>query len=264
MKIIAFGTFKGGTGKTTVAFNVGGVLAEKYKVLFIDVDPQCNLSGACGIRFSKKARLSSRDIFMESNEHSPEELITKAPIPELPNLDIIPSHMLLTAVEFFMVSRSAREWVLYNYFEEHKEFFEKYDYIILDTNPGMGIINQNAFTAAESIVLVTDVGEDGIAGVELFCFLWKQIRKALRLQDNIKALIINLADRRINLTGELKEYCEDNEDILPLLIDDMIYMKVAYKEARITHKPVNVLKGVDEAVNDVRAVIDGLFEKGVL
>lgn len=264
MKVISIGTLKGGTGKTTITFNIGGVLAEKYKVLFIDVDPQCNLSAACGINVADKTHHSSRDIFNdETGNVAPENLVIKSPISVLPNLDIIPSHMLMTAVEFFMVNRSAREWVLNYYIKDHEEFFNQYDYILIDTNPSMGIVNQNAFTVADSIVLVTDVSEDGIAGVELFSHLWENVRRALRRPDNIKALVINAADRRINLTTELKEYCEDNEDLLPLLIDSMVYSKVIYKDARMAHLPVNVIKGGDDAAKDVYAVVDALFEKGV-
>ena len=169
----------------------------------------------------------------------------------------------MTAIEFFLVNRSAREVILSNYLLDYQEFFGQYDYILIDTNPSMGILNQNAFNAAESVVLVTDISEDGIAGVELFTHLWEQIRKGLRRADNVKALIINQADRRIGLTNELKEYCEDNEDIQPLLISSMVYSKVIYKDARMSHMPVNVLKGGEEAAKDIYAVVDELHERGV-
>lgn len=264
MKIIAVGTLKGGTGKTTVLFNVAGVLAQEYKVLLIDVDPQCNLSAACGINIADKNRRSSRDIFLEDNGgYTPDQLVSKKPIAELPNLDVIPSHMLMTAVEFFMVNRSAREWVLENYIGDNRAFFEQYDYILIDTNPSMGIVNQNAFTVADSIVLVTDISEDGIVGAELFSYLWEGIRKALRKPDNVKALVINNADRRYNLTQELREYCEDNEELLSLLVKDTIYAKAIFKDARMSHQPVNIIKGGKAAAADIEAVVDGLFEKGV-
>lgn len=263
MKIIAVGTLKGGTGKTTVLFNVAGVLAKTSKVLLIDVDPQCNLSAACGVNIANKMRHSSRDIFREDADITPEMLVTKAPIAELPNLDIISSHMLMTAVEFFMVNRSAREWVLDNYITDNHEFFKQYDYILIDTNPSMGIVNQNAFTVADSIFLVTDISEDGIVGAELFCYLWEGIRKALRKPDNVKALVINNADRRLNLTKELKEYCEDNEELLSLLVQNTIYSKAIYKDARMAHKPVNVHKGGKEATKDIEGVVNELKAKGV-
>ena len=272
MKVIAVGTLKGGAGKTTMLFNIAGVLAEKKKVLLIDLDPQCNLSGACGVKQKTKLSLrskpksypSSRDIFRDDVEScEPEDLLRKAPIDGLPLLDIIPSHILMTAVELFMVNKSAREWVLDNYIKDHKDFFEQYDYVLLDTNPSMGVVNQNAFTAADSIILTTDISEDAIEGVEAFCYLWDGVRKALRKPDNIKALVINNADRRLSLTSELQEYCEDDEDLRDLLIQHPIYSKAIYKDARLARTPVNKLKKGKNATADIKAVVNELFERGV-
>lgn len=265
MKIVVVGTLKGGTGKTTVLFNAAGVLAEKSRVLLIDFDPQCNLSSACGVKASKKKRLSSKDIFEQETAYKPEQLVVKSPIKDLQNLDLIPGHILMTAVEFYMVNRSAREWVFSNFVEDNREWFEQYDYILCDTNPSVGVVNQNAFAAADSIILVTDISEDGIEGVELFTYLWSKVRTALRKPDNVKAMVINNADRRTSLVKELKEYCEDNEDLIPLLVDEMIYSKVVYKDARIAHTPVNIMAGktAKEAASDVRGVVEALKKKEV-
>ena len=269
MKVVAVGTLKGGTGKTTVLFNIAGVLAEENKVLVIDLDPQCNMSGSCVVNVARRDRRSSKDIFDQNEDFTPEQLVVKQPIEELPNLDLIPSHMLMTAVEFFMVNRAAREKVLENYISDYREWFEVYDYVLIDTNPSMGIVNQNAFNAADSIVLVTDVGEDGIMGVELFSYLWEGVRKQLRKPDNIKALVINNAVRRMNLTKELTEYCQDDEDLVGLLVDSLVYSKSIYKDARMSHKPVNVLEDkkkagpIREATQDISNVVNALKERGV-
>lgn len=273
MKIVAIGTLKGGTGKTTVLFNMAGVLAETKRVLVIDLDPQCNLSGACNAKQNIDWRKlikgipvnvlpSTRDIF-ENSDMDPEAMLVQNPIPELPNLDIIPGNMLMTATEFSLVNRAARESVLRNYIEDNMEFFEQYDYILLDTNPSLGVINQNAFNAANSIVLVTDVGEDGIEGAGMFLYLWGVICRNLRKKQNIDALIINRAMRNINLTEELYEFCANDEFFGSLLVKDMIYEKNIYREARIDHTPVNTIKKGMEATIDVRNVVGQLFERGV-
>ena len=274
MKTIAVGTLKGGAGKSTVLFNIAGVLAETHKVLLIDVDPQCNLSSACGVKKSLDWRrlirklpytvgASSRDIFDPSSDKTPEELVQKHPIEALPNLDVIPGNILMTAVEFTMVNRSAREWVLSNYIQDNREFFEQYDYVLIDTNPSVGIINQNAFVASESIIMTTDVGEDGIEGAGMFLYLWGGICNALRKKPNVEALIITRADRRIGLTEELYEFCQEDDFFSKLLVKNMIYEKVIYKEARMSHLPVNVIPGGEKAEADVRAVVNELFERGV-
>ena len=274
MRTIAVGTLKGGTGKTTVLFNMAGILAETKRVLVIDLDPQCNLSGACNAKqnldwrklikkIPVKILPSSRNIFEESDSYSPEELVVVRPIKELPNLDIIPGNMLMTATEFSMVNRAARESVLSNYIEDNIDFFEQYDYILMDTNPSLGVINQNAFTAADRIVLVTDVGEDGIEGAGMFLYLWGEISRSLRKKNNIDALIINRATRTINLTQELYDFCANDEFFAPLLVKDMIYEKVVYKESRMDHIPVNKIPKGKEATIDVRNVVEQLFDRGV-
>lgn len=274
MLVVAFGTLKGGTGKTTVLFNVAGVLAEEKRVCVVDLDPQCNLSGSCGVRQNldwrkliKKIPVqiapSSRDIFEKGDEISPEDLVVKSPIADLPNLDVIPGNMLMTATEFNLVNRPARESVLMNYFADHAAFFEQYDYVLLDTNPSLGVINQNAFTAADSVVLVTDVGEDGIEGAGMFLYLWGSVCRGLRKQPNIEALVINRASRTINMTSELYEFCAEDEYFKDLLVKDMIYEKVVYKDARMDHTPVNIMKGGQKAAEDIRKVVNELFERGV-
>ena len=274
MKVVAIGTLKGGTGKTTVLFNMAGVLAEKKKVLLIDLDPQCNLSGSCGVkqnldwrRLIKKMPVeimpSSRDIFENSKTIRPEDMVVEHPLEGLSKLDVIPGNMLMTATEFNLVNRPARESVLANYIADHRDFFEQYDYVMLDTNPSLGVINQNAFTAADSIVLVTDVGEDGIEGAGMFLYLWGSVCADLRKKNNIDALIINRASRTTKLTNELYEFCADDEFFGDLLVRDMIYEKVVYKEARMDQTPVNIKKGGGEAAYDVRNVVKQLFERGV-
>ena len=92
MKIITMATLKGGTGKTLNTFNIGGILAENSKVLLIDIDPQCDLTSNCGIDSSNTEVRTIRDIFenLPKNQPTAEEVIMKSPIPELPNLDLIP------------------------------------------------------------------------------------------------------------------------------------------------------------------------------
>jgi cellulose biosynthesis protein BcsQ len=105
MKVIVFGTLKGGTGKTTVAFNVGGILAEEHKVLFIDVDPQSNLSDNVGIDTADQNGWTIRDVFREPLKTKPKDVITKTPMWQFENLDIIASHIRLTATESTPCSR---------------------------------------------------------------------------------------------------------------------------------------------------------------
>ena len=94
MKSIAFGTLKGGTGKTTSCFNLAGALAlnPDNKILLVDGDPQCNLTNDVGIDCSDMERNNIRTIF-ENKKIDPSELIMHGVLEQLPNIDIIPSNI---------------------------------------------------------------------------------------------------------------------------------------------------------------------------
>ncbi len=262
MKVVAIGTLKGGTGKTTITFNLAGALAEKHRVLLVDIDPQCNLSNNVGVDITTQEAYSTLDIF-ETPGVLPEDLVIKKPIEELPNLDIIPSSINLVATELHIGSRAARERILQYYFEDHKKYFEQYEYVLIDTNPSMGIVNQNAFLVADDIILVTDVDDNSRVGLQLFMYLWGEIRKDLRKPDNIRALIINKADVRTNLTEQLLEYCKDDEELSQILVPQIVHAKVSYAKAALQKVPVTKFKGGEKAAKEIVSVINNLKEKGV-
>lgn len=262
MRIITVGTLKGGTGKTTFAFNLAGCLSEDYNVLLVDCDPQANLSQDCGIDITDQTANSVKSVF--DSYMAPAETIVKSPIPELPKLDVLPSNIWLTETEMLLVNRSGRERILDNYIADNKDFFSQYDYIICDTNPSMSVINQNAFFIADGIVLITDISKNGLTGIELFDYLWSKAAKDLRKENNIKAMILNNSDSRTTLSKELIEYCEEDEEFKDLLVLPVIPQAIKFKETSISHKPINVYKPGGKEHEVIQEVISKLKGKGVL
>lgn len=262
MKIITIGTLKGGTGKTATTFNLAGILAESHKVLLIDCDPQTNLSLNCGVDITAENINTVKDLF--DDNINAEEVIFKWPIEDLPLIDIVPSSIMLTATELNIVSRVGRENILKNFISDNEITFGRYDYILIDTNPSMGIINQNAFLAADSIILVSDVSLNGIQGTELFIELWANARKHLRKNDNVKALIINNFDKRTKLSSELIEYCAGNENIKNIVLKTTIPASVQIKNAEIEHRTINFLYKNSPVHNAYKNIVQELQEKGVL
>jgi chromosome partitioning protein len=263
MKIIASGTLKGGTGKTMWLYNTAGILAEKHKVLAIDLDPQCNLTDNANIDVTVQDGPSIRDIFENPHLADPEKLITVAPIAQLPNLDFIASHIRLTAVEMRLTSFPARESILARWINDHEEYLSRYEYILIDTNPSMGIINQNAFMAADSIILVSDVSNKARQGAELFMFLWEEIREAFRMEDNVKALVLNNVDKRMKMAAQIREYYQEDEEFGKLLVKEDIPTRKDLKDTETEYVPINVLMPKSGVCQSFRAVVDELFETGV-
>lgn len=264
MKSIAFGTLKGGTGKTTSCFNLAGALAldPNNKILLVDGDPQCNLTNDIGIDCSDMDRNNIRTIF-EDRRIDPSELIIQSPLEELSNIDIIPSNILLIKTEMQLVSTAGREKLLANYISRNEEFFSQYTHIIFDTNPNIGVINQNIFYFVDSIILVSDVSLNAIQGAELFSFLWDESVEALDIQNNIKALIINNFDKRINLAKDLQDYYLSEEEFKDILVETPIPGSVAMKDTSINHLPIVVLQPQHQAASAVKRIVKELIAREV-
>jgi len=262
LKIITIGTLKGGTGKTSSLFNLAGLIAERHKVLLIDCDPQTNLSLNCGVDITIGSIKTVKNIF--DGNTTAQDVIFKNPIKELPNIDIIPSSIELTATELQIVSKAGRENILKNFLLDNQKALSEYTYILIDTNPSMGIVNQNAFLVADSIILVSDVSLNGIQGAELFITLWGDARKHLRKENNIKALILNNFDKRIKLSGELIEYCKDNEGIKDIVLQTAIPASVQVKNTEIEHRTINCLHKNSPIHDAYKGAMLELQERGII
>lgn len=264
MKIIAFGTLKGGTGKTTVAFNIGGILAEKHKVLFIDVDPQANLSENVGVDTADQNGWTIREVFGNSGKTKPSDVITKCPIEELPNLDIIASHIHLTATELQLVATPGRERILQKWIERNREYLEYYDYIIFDTNPSMGIVNQNAFMASDKIILVSDASMKSVSGAQLFTYLWGEVCENTDTVDNTSALILNNLDKRTIVSREIRDYYQTNEEFKDILVNTFVPSRVDIKDTETAYLPINFTAPNSDSCKAFRKIVKELKERKVL
>lgn len=269
MKIVTMATLKGGSGKTMNTFNISGILAETSKVLLIDIDPQCNLTSNCGVDTANTEIKTVKDIFenLPKNQPTAEEVIMKAPIPELPNLDLIPSSILLFKTEKAMASRSNKEHILEYFLKNNAAHLQQYDYIMIDTNPSMSAININGFYVADSIVLSSDISSNSISGAELFCALWDDTREEMdQKEDNVRALILCNVDKRSKLIDELSGYINSDDYSIPnnIIVNTVIPMTVKLKNTEIEHQPVNLLYPKDTIRATYDSVIVELKEKGVL
>ena len=144
-KIIAFANQKGGVGKTTTSVNLAASLGVlEKKVLLIDADPQANATSGLGIDVEKVESGSYQVI-----EHTTKarEAIVKT---TSPNVDIIPAHIDLVAIEIELVDKPSREAMLKSALASLKE---SYDYIIIDCAPSLGLLTLNALTASDAVII---------------------------------------------------------------------------------------------------------------
>ena len=143
-KIISIANQKGGVGKTTTSVSLSAILAKKgKKILMIDMDPQGN--GTSGLGIDKNVKFSVYDVIIDDVEI--ENTIKKT---EIENLDVCPSNINLAGAEVELVDMEEREQRLKSKLDKIKE---KYDYIIIDCPPSLGLVTLNAFTASDSVLI---------------------------------------------------------------------------------------------------------------
>lgn len=269
MKIITFGTLKGGVGKTMLCFNVGGILSQlENKVLIVDSDLQGNLTNNIGIDRTKPDLYTLYDIYNTDKEPPPpEKLVYKTPNLNLPFLDMIPGSIFLHKAELKLSMVSGREQVLRGYFEDHQTFFEQYDYVLFDTNPSMSIVNQNVFLISDAILLISDVSMNALEGAQLFIALWEESRRRLRRDDNIRGFIVNDFDARNRLSNDFLEYLRtgaDLEDIRALMMDTVIPRNVRITESELAAKPISLYDIHSKGCVAIAQLIEEMQAKEIL
>ena len=261
LKIVTFSTLKGGVGKSSAVFNISGILAEENKkILVIDADSQGNTTNNFGVDRTRKDFKSIVDI-IENNERF-EDVVIKMPIEGL-DIDIIGSTIFLTSTEMRIVNQTGREYILRNYIKKNVKKFNEYDYIIFDTSPSMGIVNQNAFLISDEIILVSDVSLNSLEGAELFIALWDDITGKLDIKNNISGFMINMYDKRIKLSKEFKQYCVENEDIKDILFDQVIHTNVRLKESELESKPICILDKKSSGYKDYLNLVLEMKGRGI-
>ena len=217
-------------------------------------------SGASAFSQSEKTEGKSAD----DSANGVAGLIFKRPIDLLPRLDIIPSSILLASTELKLAGVAGRESILKYFLQDNAAALCNYKYVLIDTSPSMSVINQNAFFAADSIILVSDISLNGIQGAELFIELWRNARRGLRKEDNIRALVLNNFDRRIKLSAEMTEYAAENDSTGHILLNAVIPASVQVKNCEIEHMTINLLHAGSPVHEAYRAVAAELAERGII
>ena len=266
MKIITFAMLKGGTGKSTVAFNITttkAILNKDKKFLMIDVDMQGNLSNFFGIESYEKVSKDSSNLLL--GEVLPDEIVIKSPLEFCPNVDLIPSSFNLFRNEIKLNNANAKEYRLDRIIKQNKEFFEQYDYIVIDTNPSLSIYNLNAFYVTDVIINVLKNNcISSLKALEMGQGLWEEIKIDLaKEKDEINSVIINLDDNRSNGAKQFKQYIYSAEDLKDIVLENKIRNSVVFVDAILENKPIYSYDKKHKAVQDVLNVINELRVKNI-
>jgi chromosome partitioning protein len=220
-KIIAIANQKGGVGKTTTSINLAASLGVlEKKVLLIDADPQANASSGLGIDV-ESVELGTYQVL----EHtiSAKETIVKT---TSPNVDIIPAHIDLVAIEIELVDKQEREYMLKKSLVDIKN---EYDYIIIDCAPSLGLITLNSLVAADSVIIPIQCEYFALEGLGKLLNTIKSVQNIHNTELDIEGLLLTMFDSRLRLSNQVVD--EVRKHFSSMVFDTIIRRNTRLGEA---------------------------------
>lgn len=251
-EIIAISNQKGGVGKSTTASAIGAGLFHKgYKVLYIDMDAQANLS------YSMRATnsdISSLEV-LKGTATAREAIITTA------QGDLIPASPNLASSDL-LFTETGKEYRLQEALEPIKR---DYDYIIIDCPPALGILTVNALTVCDSVIIPAQADIYSLQGVGQLIKTLQTVKKYCNNNLSIKGILITRYNARTILSKDMTELLEDTaKQLQTKLFNTRVRECTAIKEAQASKQDIFRYAPRSNATTDYTSLIEEIIESEVI
>ena len=246
MAIFAISNHKGGVGKTTSTVNIGAGFALKgKKVLLIDLDPQANLTQSLGIK--------NPETSIYDNLRGEKNII---PIEVKKNLYVLPSSLDLSAAEIELNAEPGREYILRDIISKIKD---RFDYILIDCPPSLGLLTINALTASNHVIIPLQAEFLPLKGLVKLNDVIEKIKNRLNPALNIIAVFLTQYDHRKVLNRDVSEMIKDFYG--DKMLESKISSNIALAEAPSQGKDIFLYNKNCKGATDYKQLCEELLEK---